>query len=1237
MSVTGAFDEKSAEALPSPEQASLDGYRESTSALERFINSFLREQNIRWMLVIGAAIVFGSSLMLVSREFSSWPAGLKYLTVLAYTGVIFAAAEVGRARLGLKATSRVLHVLTLFLLPVCFLALNWATSSGLAGSLMNVAEAIAWGVPAAAFLLFAATRIFDHQLRGRQTTFVAAYALLSIAGALPKLTHPLLSFSVSLVLWFVMSAGIIKVNRHIFWLAEENRWPRIFAFFPSLLLGIMFLMLMVTRTAVGVSLEWIGFGCVLVSATILMNARTVADVFRQRTGDLVRPLPWSIVLPMLAGLIWMATGLGLAFAGFPKTFALVPTCALATVMLFVTARETNHRGFVWAALVTGLMTYQFSPTLFRETAMALRDAAAAGLQTPKLPFAFYGLTYLPFILGTATLYRVFRTRVASHLVEPLKTFSCCLAVALQVAAITNAQAMFLVSAVNIVAFYLLGIILRDRNIARLSLISLGSSVTMLVPFFTATSSSTPMIVLLMTSASSIALSLGILGCVLAVTRIADRLLKLVPEGESSHGEKSRLDHLGESLGLFLSGGLALYWIAFAFRNIVHPLSSSISWIHCLLPLTTFVVHSIRYRNLLSGFVFWALLLTGFVFVAVEANISGAMINSCLTLTLGIGSIAGTLWFRSGLTASTPSIGFSALVPTSLRESEPGTTTRDALLVPFNWLSTGVMFAMTGLLHLPTLLYHNLNHTALPMPMATTLTIVWLTVATLMIGSQLASVLSAVTIPLLCSSLAFTAGLFRDPSWTQIFVIWATASSACSILFSRMRSPSTELALMTSRAWMLGTLAVSTTSFNPEHRVIPVVVLPVLFMINRHSLSGLQRTIIAILANVHSLLLVGGVMGLQGNVTSLFSFYDENVLRVFFPALVGSVFVFELLRPRLEQELVEVWQVVLRVCGAVVVFAAMVRGLPSFPMSVLTVGTFLAAAAFELWNAIRRQQEFYVWNAFALIAGCGGWMIVERLIVPGTGMSQILLLVLSAITLTVAEKSRGHQQAAIFIRPMRMIGISLPIVVSVLALLRTTMAGADVRGLQALAVFGCAAIYFHQWLLSRRRLFLLLAGAVANLAFVLLWRSLHFSDPQFYMVPIGLSVLGLIEVLKKELPSALHDPLRYVGALIILVSPVFDILSGSWAHLLSLLVLSTLVVLLSIGLRLRALMYTGTAFILADLAGMIFRATEDRMSLLWIGGLGLGVAVITLAAICENHRDRVLARIRSLSAALATWE
>ena len=146
MSMSGLLGDHAPDELPKRNETSPATGKEPTSGLERFINNFLREQNIRWMLVVGAAIVFASSLMLVSREFSHWPVGFKYLTVLAYTGIIFGAAEVGRSRLGLQATSKVLHVLTLFLLPVCFLALNWATSSGIAGSTIAVAEAIAFGI-----------------------------------------------------------------------------------------------------------------------------------------------------------------------------------------------------------------------------------------------------------------------------------------------------------------------------------------------------------------------------------------------------------------------------------------------------------------------------------------------------------------------------------------------------------------------------------------------------------------------------------------------------------------------------------------------------------------------------------------------------------------------------------------------------------------------------------------------------------------------------------------------------------------------------------------------------------------------------------------------------------------------------------------------------------------------------------------------------------------------------------
>jgi len=65
---------------------------------ERFLSSFFQEKNIKWMLVIGAAIVFGSSLMLVTKNWPNWPSELKYLTILGYTVVnVFCGRSVSQA------------------------------------------------------------------------------------------------------------------------------------------------------------------------------------------------------------------------------------------------------------------------------------------------------------------------------------------------------------------------------------------------------------------------------------------------------------------------------------------------------------------------------------------------------------------------------------------------------------------------------------------------------------------------------------------------------------------------------------------------------------------------------------------------------------------------------------------------------------------------------------------------------------------------------------------------------------------------------------------------------------------------------------------------------------------------------------------------------------------------------------------------------------------------------------
>jgi hypothetical protein len=90
-------------------------------------------------------------------------------------------------------------------------------------------------------------------------------------------------------------------------------------------------------------------------------------------------------------------------------------------------------------------------------------------------------------------------------------------------------------------------------------------------------------------------------------------------------------------------------------------------------------------------------------------------------------------------------------------------------------------------------------------------------------------------------------------------------------------------------------------------------------------------------------------------------------------------------------------------------------------------------------------------------------------------------------------------------------------------------------------------------------------------------------------------------------------------------------------LLTLMVASVAIVLVSIGLRARALMYTGTAFLIADLMAIVVRGSVDRPNLLWIAGITLGGAVIALAAVAENHREALLQRVRLLAANIGDWE
>ena len=192
------------------------------------------------------------------------------------------------------------------------------------------------------------------------------------------------------------------------------------------------------------------------------------------------------------------------------------------------------------------------------------------------------------------------------------------------------------------------------------------------------------------------------------------------------------------------------------------------------------------------------------------------------------------------------------------------------------------------------------------------------------------------------------------------------------------------------------------------------------------------------------------------------------------------------------------------------------------------------------------------------------------------------------------------------------------------------------GMNGIALVIVATFYFARWIENNNRWSLVFAAILSNIAFAFTAMELHWSDPQVFMIPLGATILLLVEVLRQDVPQQLRAPLRYLGSLVILVSPLWNILDGSWVPYFTLMAASMAIILLAMGLRIRSLLYIGTAFLLGDLMAILVRGCLDKPDLLWVAGIGLGTVVIVLAAVCERKREHIVARIQSLSAALQQW-
>ena len=962
--------------------------------LVRFFDNFLQERNIKWMLVVGMMILLASSLLLVSAHWTTCTPVWKYLIFLSYTVAIVLVGDWTGRRLGLRRTGTMLQGLTVLLVPISFLVLRWVR--GDTGPTEPLQHLVLLGINIA-FSVVATQRVFHHFLRGNQPTFLISFLLLSLAGAVvPGLPEAWAPWT-ALALWTVFAVGSVKVNRHVFWLTEEHRAPRIFGFFPILLLGSQFFLLFALHAPNQIGLDWLGLGLVLTAIPILLTADGVAKVFQQRTGDLVRPLPWAIIAPMGLGLLLCACGVCLAATSLTppfRTHALVLASALAAGMMAVVARRTNKSAFVWVMLPSVVIAYNFLPSFFIDVARAILAQAAHSVQEARLPYAYNGLTYLPLLL-TLMAAGAWLTRKDNELFAlPIRRFAMALGCLMLAVSLGHVKALFPVALCMTAAFALQVIRFREGRLAALGILAWMMASVGFVPFAEQVLGWT------MPGQAEIAfLTAGAAVLLLAGRFLDERISRLISENfhrQSDAYVPNVWRTLCQNVSLVVTFGLAGYWLVQFPRQ---PLEFA-SWPGPLAVSLLLLVQA--WRN------------------------PGAIRWSCMLL--------------------------------------------------INWQ----ILSMTVLVFGPPL--HTLQQ------------------------------LGRMDVLPFCLPLALV--------------------SMGSIL-----------------AWQ----ALGKT----EH--------------------GFWRALVA---------------------------WHLSALRIL----------------------------------AIVAMVATLQQPVMTPIELALASLFFTLAiAAELIAACRQQAEERVWIAEGIALLAVGYFVCFGVIVLGQGLSMFIILGVGVLAWAVGQMASAHKTLGVLTTPLQTTALILPMATVALGLHHHVFQKPVWLGANSLALLLASSFYFWRGLERAHKPTLLLSGAILNVALVLLWRELVWTDPQFFMIPIGISILGLVQFLKQEIPEKYHDPLRYLGALVILVSPTFHIVDGSWIHLFSLMAVSVGIVLLAIGIRVRALMYAGTAFLVADLVAMVVRGSIDNPNVLWMAGLSLGAAVITLGAFCERNREVMLDRVRVLSDALKQWE
>ncbi len=986
---------------------------------------------------------------------------------------------------------------------------------------------------------------------------------------------------------------------------------------------------------------WMGLGCVLTAVPILASADAVARVFQQRTGDLARPLPWSILTPLALGLVLSAVGVCLSgvglFEGRPP-YALVPTAAVAAVLMAIVARRTQQQAFVWAMLVLLTVAYRFLPVFFAETARLIIDSSATAIHESRLPWAFYGFTFLPLLAALTAGSCWAQRRGHSLFAVPMRQFVLTLGMLFLAMTPTHAKALFPAGITLAAVFAAQAFVFRNRAISIPAVIASLLAAAGLPVFFNGVVA--PHFGFSDLPPTAWFSSLSIAAALLAMSFRLDRRLNTVPWALDNHD--SPMVHLLTEQGilriasLVTTAFLMLAWIGFVPASVVEFLGGQIPGLAAGGTVAALsLVHAFLALKRPISLTAWAFANLVAMWVIGEHHLSiSRVINPfCLAVLVLLAQ-----WMSSYVLAMRPERRISRAFAEASR-----------IVSMYGLFVAAIPFFIVHAIATFEFVQFTANVWA-----TTVLLLVWAIDAARRQNDRFLGTVALVGMFIVAGSATMaTFGLAAMP-WlpTVAVVVSAIIIAATTLLHHR----GITCRGITAPAEIIAPLVLTAVAIvSPIFFTTPMFVAGILAPLALIALLGdrkipLSLQLPAVALNWRLIGLI--VPWIAPQVRHLFQVFDLAVVDLCLPVALmaaASVLLWTVPVPSrpcsvrgIEFDVGDAHRFLLRTLIAYLLAAMLTQPALDAAQIAMVLGIFGVLAATEIRNGIRFIDERRIWIAEALGATALSYLALFRVFDLHHGMAMYVVLAVGLMLWFIGKLSLRRPTTAVMAGPFCLTGRAMPLVAVGIAIFRHVwlleICGVEPQwlGCNSLAILLAAAFYFWQGLETQIKHYKLLAAAILNVAIILLWRDLRLTDPQFYMIPIGISILWLVELLQNEIPTTHHTPLRYLGALVILVSPTFNIVQGSWLHLFSLMVVSVAVILVAMGLRVRALIYTGTAFLAADLVAMVVRGSIDRPQVLWASGLALGASIVALGAICELRREHVLQRVRAVASALESW-